>query len=75
MERKKDKLMKKNGNFFGNYGLLIGGIFCILVQVFLYIASWDALMSNSIGFFIANSVCGIFGILCILGYIFVIKEK
>lgn len=67
--------MKRNGNFFGNYGLLICGIFFVVVQAFVYIATWDTLSCNSIGFFIANSVCGILGILFILGYIFVIKER
>lgn len=75
MERKKDKLMKRNGNFFGEYGLLICGIFLIIAQAFLYIASWDTISCNGIGFFMANSVCGIIGILFILGYVFVIKKK
>jgi hypothetical protein len=66
--------MKRNGNFFGEYGSLIVGIFLVAVQVLIYIDMHDEFSGNSIGFFLASSICGIVGILLLLGFVFLIKD-
>jgi hypothetical protein len=70
--------MKRISNFIGEYGTLICGIFFVAAQVFIYIDhdapyfisfSWD-----EISYFLLSSICGILGILFILGYIFLIRD-
>ena len=69
--------MKRLGYIFREYGALICGIFFVVYQIVIYVdhgAYFTTFSGEEITFFLLSSICGILGILFILGWIFLIKE-
>jgi hypothetical protein len=72
-----EETMKGLGYIFREYGALICGIFFVGYQIFIYIdhgSYFTTFSGKEITFFLLSSICGILGVLFILGWMFLIKE-